>query len=623
MKTTPLALAIALAATPAFATDLQQEEMVVTATRTATPLSETLAPVTVLSANDIAALQVVDVPELINRFAGVDLTQSGGRGATASAYVRGTNSSHLLVLVDGVRMDSATLGASALQYLDPAAIERIELVRGPRSSLYGSDAIGGTLQIFTRKADESGVNLGMAAGYGSHNEQRYRISVGHRSDEAQLNATLSHHSTDGYDRTLATANGDADDDAYEVTSLSVSGELALTERAALFASGQYQTGESDTDRLCDPTWFACEPLSLPYSQFNNGVLDLGLRAQLTDAWRSELRAGVSQDDSENSDHVPGVADRIWGANNTFTTDRNHASWQNDLSVAESQLLTLGLDYERETVDSNNVSYEHDERTTTGVFGQYQAGFGDHSLVLGVRSDDASQYGRKNTGNLTWGWAVDDGWTLVASAGTGFKAPSFHDLYWPALGNSELKPETSRNLELGVKYRADELFFGMNVFRNDIDDLIAWAPVDPADPFSNWLPANVEEAEITGTELELQNRFGDYTVSANYSYLEPEDASTGKRLINRARQLFNLDVSRQFGTVTLGLSAEARDARYSDAANLNKMPGYGLLHARASWAITPQLNLDARINNLLDKDYQQLRNYREDGINGFVSANYRF
>ncbi|AFV00038.1 TonB-dependent receptor domain-containing protein [Simiduia agarivorans] len=622
MKTKVLALAVGLASTTALAQTVQ-DEIVVTATRTETPLSQTIAPVTVLTAEDIAALQVVDVPELINRFAGLDLVQSGGRGATASAFVRGTNSSHLLVLVDGVRIDSATLGASAIQYLDPASIERIELVRGPRSSLYGSDAIGGTLQIFTRKASNEGANLALNVGYGSHNEQRYRLAGGFKSDTANLNATLSHHTTDGYDRTLNESYGDADDDAYSVTSASVSGELSLTDATAVFASAQYQTGESDTDRLCNDAWGPCNPVSLPYTEFSNGILDAGIKSQVNDLWRAELRAGVAQDESENFDHVPGVAESVWGGTNTFTTERRHASWQNDLAVAEGQLVTLGLDYERESVDSNNVAYDEDSRTTQAVFGQYQAQVGNHSFVLGARTDDSDQYGRKNTGNLSWGWAVDEAWTLVASAGTGFKAPSFNDLYWPFSGNPDLKPESSQNLEAGVKYRDGELYFAMNAFQNNIDDLIAWAPVDPSDPFSAWLPGNVNKAEIQGSELELQNRFGDVLVSANYTYLEPEDKATGNQLINRANQLFNLDVSRAFGPVTLGMVIEARSARYSDAANLNKVPGYGLLHARASWAVTEHFSLDARINNLLDKEYTVVRNFREDGINGFVSANVRF
>ncbi|BFM13067.1 TonB-dependent vitamin B12 receptor [Simiduia litorea] len=595
------------------AQDLQQEEIVVTATRTETALAQNFAPVSVLTANDIEQLQVRDVPELISRFTGVDMVQRGGRGANSSVFVRGTNSGHLLVLVDGVRVGSATLGSTALEFVDPAAIERIELVRGPRSSLYGSDAIGGIVQIFTRKAENDGANLAINLGYGKHNEQQARVVTGWKDETTQLNLVASHISTDGFDRTKDTSNGNGDKDAYEADRLALNASQQLSQAWRLEASGQYQQGESDSDNgFC---FIDCEP----FSTFTNYSADVGLKGQVNDVWLTQLRAGFSQDDSQQDDHIPGVAEMNYGGTNSFTTQRDSASWQNDIAILDASLVSVGVDYYVEQVESNNVDYAVDRRDNTGVFVQYQGRSGGHNLVAALRYDDNEQFGAEDTGSITYGFDLADGWSLMASYGTAFKAPSFNDLYFPFSGNADLKPESSRNLEAGIKYQQESVLFSMNIFENDVSDLIAWAP----DAGGNWYPFNVNAAEITGLEAQFAQDFDGWLVDVNYTALDAEDKATGKRLINRSDQLFNADLSRVFGDVTLGLGFEARSARYADQANTQKLSGYGLVNVRAAWAISNNLVLEAKVNNLLDKDYTVVSGYNEDGIHAFGSATYRF
>ncbi|MDN3637344.1 TonB-dependent receptor [Simiduia curdlanivorans] len=615
MKLTSLSAAIALTivGVQAQAQDLQQEEMVVTATRTETPLAQTFAPVSVLTAAEIEQLQVRDVPELISRFTGVDMVQRGGRGANSSAFVRGTNSGHLLVLVDGVRVGSATLGSTALEFVDPAAIERIELVRGPRSSLYGSDAIGGIVQIFTRQAENDGASLAVNVGYGKHNEQQARLVAGWKDEATQLNLVASHISTDGFDRTVNTSNGNGDKDAYAADRLALNASQQLSQAWSLEASGQYQQGESDSDNgFC---FVDCEP----FATFTNYSADVGLKGQINQVWLTQLRAGLSQDESQQDDHIAGVAEINYGGNNRFNTERESASWQNDLALAEASLLSLGVDYYVEQVESNNVVYAVDSRDNTGVFVQYQGRSGGHNLIAALRYDDNEQFGSKDTGSITYGFDLADGWSLMASYGSAFKAPSFNDLYYPFSGNAELKPESSRNLEAGIKFHQDGLLFAMNIFENDVSDLIAWAP----DAGGNWYPFNVNDAEITGVEAEFAQNFDGWLLGVNYTALDAEDKATGKRLINRSDQLFNADLSRAFGGITLGLGFEARSARYADQANTQKLSGYGLVNLRAAWAISNNLVLEAKVNNLLDKDYTVVSGYYEDGINAFGSATYRF
>lgn len=627
---TTLAAAIALASySSAHASDSAiSEEVLVTATRTEQTLAETLAPVSVLTAEDIAALQAPDLPSLLQGVTGVDLIQRGGRGASTGTFIRGTNTGHLLVLVDGVRVGSATLGATALETLDPAAIERIELVRGPRSSLYGSDAIGGILQIFTRKASEPGTELGVAASYGSHNEQLVSANVGVKTERGNLRLVLSHHSTDGFDRTFEEANGNGDDDAYEASRLALSAGYQLSDSLTASANVQYQEGQADTDNVY--CFIDCEP----FARFANGSASVELVAQFTDGWKSALTLGISQDKSEQDDHISEAAVVNYGGRNRIETARQSASWQNDLQVADEQLLTFGVDYVNDSVDGkleqrnyqpdwsylvSFVGYDVEDRANLGLFGQYQARMGEHNLVVSARNDDNEQFGSANTGSLAYGYQVSERWTLLASAGTAFKAPTFNDLYWPNSGNPDLEPETATNIEVGAKFQQGGVMARVNVFENQIDDLIAWAP----DASGNWLPSNVAEATILGAEAEFNAQLGDWRVGANYTWLDTEDKASGKALPHRANQLFNADVSRRFGDLTLALAVEARSKRYVDGANTQALAGYGLVNARLSWQLLPDLILEAKVNNLLDKDYVVVNNYRQDGVNGSVGARFSF
>lgn len=609
----PYAAALLAVAISSTVSAEQTEEIVVTATRTEVPVTASLAPVTVMTAVDIEKLQVRDVPELVARFTGVDVVQRGGRGANSSAFIRGTNSGHLLVIVDGVRVGSATLGTSSLEYIDPAAIERIELVRGPRSSLYGSDAIGGILQIFTRKAEREGVTAAVKFGYGAHNEQQARASAGWKGEDSTVNIIASRTSTDGFDRTFATSNGNGDKDAYQANRLSLSASHAMAEDWLIDINGTYQEGESDTDNAY--CFIDCRP----YSTFENASIDMGLKAQLSANWVSQLRTGFAQDNTQQADHIRGVAEQMWGGTNRFETERNSLSWQNDLSVNDVGVVTLGADFYRDKVGSNNVEYEIDSRDNSALFGQYQLRVDGHSWVAAARADDNEQFGRKSTGSITYGFDVSEGWNLIASYGTAFKAPSFNDLYWPFQGNAALAPESSRNLEVGAKYQEGALFFAVNAFENKVEDLIAWAP----DALGDWYPFNVNEAEIQGLEAELKQDFDGWLLAVNYTVLDTEDKDTGNQLANRAEQLFNADISRVLGDFTLGLDVEARSSRFADAANTQKLAGYGVLNLRAAWAITRQLQVDAKIGNVLDKHYTVVENFREDGVNAYASVTYQF
>lgn len=588
-----------------------QEETVVTATRTAQSLSNTLAPIEVITADDIARLQVRDMGSLLTRMTSVSIKTSGGRGSQTGVSVRGTSSGQVLVLVDGIRVGSATLGEASLQHIDPASIERIELVRGPRSSLYGSDAIGGVLQIFTRKGSEqSGGSIRVGAG--SNSEQDIHAQGTLRGESAWLMGQVGYTETEGFDRSFEESNGNDDDDAYRNTSFALDAGVEFSEQVILSANYQHNEGESEFDNAF------CFVDCKPYSEFEVDAFSTKLQTKWSDVFSTDWSAGYNRDESTEKDDLSENINP-----DSFKTTREFYDIQNDFAFNSDNILTLGVDYFNDEVEASNTEYLETERDNVGIYAQYQLGLGDHSIVVGARNDDNEQYGNETTGNVAYGFNFTDSLKLVASWGTAFKAPTFNDLYyqspWGSNGNPNLMPETSENIDLGLKYSADSFSAEVIGFRNTVEDLIEWAPTAPGSWI--WTPMNVSEAEIEGVEASVAAPVLGWDVAANYTWLSPEDEQSGNDLRYRPNNSFNLSADNRWGDFSLGFSVRAQDHVYTDKANDNQLAGFGLLDVRAAYQVTDSLNLQLKVNNALDKDYQTNDKYREDGVNGMLSATY--
>lgn len=609
---TALAMTIAATTGTAFADTLSlQEETVVTATRTAQTLDKTLAPVEVMTAEDIARLQVVDMGSLLARMTSVSVKSSGGRGSNVGISVRGANTGQLLVLVDGVRIGSATLGEASLQHIDPASIERVELVRGPRSSLYGSDAIGGVLQIFTRKgAEQSGGSIRVGAG--SHNESDIHVQGTLRGDSAWLMAQLGHTETEGFDRTYVETSGNDDDDAYRNTSVVLDAGYEFSEKVILSANYQHNEGETEFDNIF------CISDCQPYSEFKLDAFNTKLQTQWNDAFSTDFTAGYNRDEFTEKDDLSENIDP-----DSFKTTREFYDIQNDYAFNEGNIITLGVDYFNDEVEASNTEYLETERDNVGIYAQYQSSFGRNSLVLGARNDDNEQYGNENTGNIAYGFNFTDSLKLVASWGTAFKAPTFNDLYyqspWGSNGNPNLVPETSENIDLGLKYNSGNFSAEIIGFQNNVEDLIEWAPTAPGSWI--WTPMNVSEAEIQGVETSVAAPVLGWDLAANYTWLNPEDEGTGNDLRYRPNNSFNLSLDNRWGDFSLGFSVRAQDNVYTDKANDTELAGFGLLDIRAAYQVTENLNVQLKVDNALDKEYQTNDRYREDGTNGMLSMTY--
>jgi vitamin B12 transporter len=581
-----------------------QEPIIVTATRTPASADRTLASVTVITREDIERQQATSVAELLRGQAGVSVINNGGVGKVTSVFIRGAESDHTLVLIDGVKVGSATTGTFPFQNLPPEQIERIEIVRGPRSSLYGSEAIGGVIQIFTRKGGGP-LRPNLSVGAGSHSSKRISAGVSNGTDNAWYNVNLAYEDTNGFNSCTGNpvtfagcATIEPDQDGYTNRSGSVTAGYRFENGAELQGSFLRTKGDIEFDGS--------------FQNESDTILQVAT-AKLTyapmDFWDMSLSVGQNRDESNN------FKDDVFSS--TFDTTRNTASLQNDFNVFDRGMLTLGFDYLHDEV-SGTTQYVEDSRNNKGVFGQYQTLVGGFDLIAASRYDDNEQFGSEVTGSLATGYRFGNGLRISASYGTAFKAPSFNELYFPFFGNPDLDPEKSKSYEVGVA--RDERWgnWSLHAFQNEIDDLIGFDAV--------FTPVNIDEARIRGLEGQVGMQLADWNVSAAATIMDPDNrsdgANKGNQLTRRPKRTFRLDVDRQFGQWSIGSTFVAESKRYDDLANTRELGGFGTLDMRAGYEVFKSWMLEASANNLFDKDYQTVEYFEQDGRNYFVSLNYR-
>ena len=602
-------LALALSPPLAFAQSDEAKDLdnvVVTATRTAITADAALAAVEVIDRTQIERSAARSLPELLRGRAGVALVNQGGVGKLSTLFLRGTESDHTLFLVDGVRVGSATSGLTSLQDIPLEQIERIEIVRGPRSSLYGADAIGGVIQVFTRRdAGSAGVRPHARIGAGSNGLREASAGVAVRGARGGMSFAAAHQATDGinacrgfYDPASWSGAGcfivpgtHLDRDGYQNNSVSLRADFAPNGAWRFEAQALRAEGDNDYDGdYAD------------HSDVLQQVAGGSVRWTPSEAVQVKLSAGRNTDSSDND--IGGLFA------NRFDSTRDSASLQGDFGVAAGQVLTAGLDWLR---DRANVQDPYSPfaaaRGNRAAFAQYQGRFGAHDLQASVRRDDNDQFGGKTTGGIAWGVGSEDGWRLTASHATAFKAPTFNELYYPYYGNPALRPESSRSSELSLRRDAGGWLWQLNAYRNDIDALIVYDT-------SIFAANNIETARIRGIELSASGRLGEWDVRGQLGALDARNLSVGanhgKRLPRRPQRSARIDLDREFGELGFGISGIAEAARWDDVANTLRVAGYGTVDARATWAFADGWSLQASLVNAFDRGYETTAWYNQPG-----------
>jgi len=573
------------------------DAILVTANRTPVTKDDTLASVDVITREDIEQQQAQDVPDLLGGLAGIDLTRNGGRGNTSSINIRGTSNDQTLVLVDGVRVASATTGGPELSNLAPEQIERIEVVRGPRASLYGADAIGGVIQIFTRR--NAGANASVTAG--GNNTRAATLGYGRNGEQGFWSLNAARHLTDGFDVKDGT---EPDDDSFRQSSLSFRGAREITDNARVTAATQYREGEPRFDG--DPNG----------SSNKQHSTRLGLELTPTDYWDFSVDVSRAFDDTDAREFGGG----------RFITERDSLTYQNDFYLGGSQILTLGGDWRRDKV-SGTTDYTDDERENAAVFGQYQWRPSAWDLELSLRHDDNEAFGTQTTGSATAGYQFTKTTHGFVSYGTGFKAPSFNDLFFPRQnfgffafeGNPDLEPEKSRSWEAGLR-GGNAWHWEVTAFYTEVEDLIVNQTEDEGGLFVT-RPTNVREAEIPGVEASIGGELAGLETNLNATWVDPEDKETGNQLPRRSRYSANLDVSRAFASVRLGGAAQYRSERYDDFANDTELGSYITLDLRAGWQFAPQWQLRGIVRNATDRTYQTADGFNTEGRVGLITVSW--
>lgn len=575
--------------------------IVVTASRSAETVNEALVPVSQITRQDIERTGVATVSDALATVPGVIVSRNGGAGQTTSVFLRGTESDHVMVMIDGVRMGSATLGTTPFQDIPISQVEKIEVVRGPRSSLYGSEAIGGVIHIFTRRGGD-GLKPTFSISGGSHNTAEVTAGVSGGSDDGWYAINASSSTTDGYNTCRGSFEAgcftvEPDDDGYDNTSVSLRGGGRLGERVSLDAALLNTSGEAEFD-----------------GSFQNGSETLTrvghVRAAMTvtDHWSSSLLLGQSTDESEN------FLDEVFASR--FETNRDQVSWQNDFFMGDSGLI-VGVDYTEDEVDSDSA-FAVTSRDNTGVFASFDTRIGAGDLEVSIRSDDNEQFGTETTGGVAFGHDIGNGLRTTLSWGSAFKAPTFNELYFPGFGNPDLAAETAESIDLGIAGELGNGRWSVNLFHTEIENLIGFDPV-------TFAPVNIGRAEIDGIELAASTRAAGWTLGMALTLQDPKDtgggANDGNQLPRRAEEILSLDADRAFGRWSVGGSIRSQGDSFDDLANLTELDGFTVVDLRAGIQAHKNWHLGIRVNNVFDEEYETAAFYPQDGTNVLATLRY--
>jgi len=591
------------------------EEVVVTATRVAVPVTDVIADVSIIDRSDLELAGQSSLKDILAQQPGVQISSNGGYRSSTGVFLRGATSSQAIVLIDGVRVGSATTGAASFENMPLDRIERIEILRGAASALYGPDAVGGVVQIFTREP-EDGLHLTANIGAGSDGQRQAGASIRGRDGAIGYSLGLSKEKAAGISviNNPASDSFNADQDSFDVNSVDAKFTAQLSKEHALTLGLMRSEMEYQFDGDA-ATVFLPNPLGLTKlstdAWLKPSLTSVSLKwdAQWLPIWKSSLL--LSNGDDESITEYLRASDGALNTRSTFKTHRTQATWQNDITLGQDVLTAL-LETRSEDVDST-TNYTVKKRDVNSGMLSYALNKSSWNALAVLRHDDNSQFGGFDNWALSGGYKLTANWRAVASLGTSFQAPTFNQLYYPDYGTPTLTPQRNRASELGLKYQQGSLAAGAVVYYNEIKGFI-----DPATNTQSSL------AVLRGVTLSLQNQVRDTHYSVSYDYADPYAQPSDLRLVRVARNVLNFNVNHRLGAVSvfgeLKLSSNRVDNNLTFTGR-DVLAGYSLLNAGVTWKINKQVSLLARINNLTDATYVLSNGYAMPGRNAFVSLSW--
>jgi vitamin B12 transporter len=589
-------------------------DVTVTATRTPLIADQEVAPVIVIGPEQLKLAQGQDLATVLRNYAGLDTAANGGPGEATSLFLRGTNSNHTLVMIDGVKISPGNGFGSALQNIRLTDVERIEIVKGPRASLYGSEAIGGVINIITKKASD-GLEYGAHLGAGRYGTYDNGGEVSYGAGDSDIGLSADDYHTDGFPAQVGWPLDSGDQDR----TVSAHGRAKL---GGVDLGFNHWQSKSYTQYVGTETVAGSVPAAQD-SQDAVSAVDVGGHPLAN--WRSNLNLSHMLDETDqlqlDSFAPPGVSQADF-----VHTQRNVADWQNDLSLSDAQLLTLGLYTEAEATAYYSFGAGNPENhRVNALYAEDDLDFSDQRLVLAGRDTHDQSFGDHFTYNIDYGYDLNDTAKLTAGAGTGFRAPTAEERFDAFSGNPALKPESSQNLELGLrqKFGASQSL-SLSVFRNKLDELIVFDPTPVPPVYLFGRNQNVGRARVEGLEAEYQLTGGDWSWRTDAILQNPENLDNHTYLLRRARHTLttNLDWHDDLTTagVNLLLTGSRTDADFNTGAPVTD-GGYALLGVSLHRELGAGFAALMRVDNLLDAKYQTASGYNTAGRSLFLQLEY--
>lgn len=602
---------------PTLLTAVSQDPSAVTiASRTLQAPGNVLGDVSVVTASPLARAGQTSLAELLSLEPGIDYIDFGGPQTATRLFMRGAGGNDTLVLLNGMRIDSNALAA-----IPPDSLQRVEILRGPASSLYGSGAVGGVVNLVTQPDTTKATSAWTNFGIGSRGTTRYNAGVSGIDDNGWIyTLAIGRAKSTGFNATTpGNPSYNPDKDGY--TQYDFSGSLGYAWQPGQTLQFQYYRSRIYGDYDAGQPWFGDQR-----TQTLQGY-SLVSTNQLADYWKSTLRLGRATNDTQWQ-NAPGTS--------VFNTWENQLSWQNDFTLAQNQTLTAGYDHlyqsasgaiaDSATSPASLVGYPGASRTTDAYYLGYVGVFGAHHLQASLRRDRPSGFGSQTTGALSYGYDFTPSIRGSLTGSTGLRAPTLAELYWPGtggsyVGNSALQPERSHNFEARLRYLQGSTEASITYYRNRVSNLIVDQLADPSNPYGTYMPVNVGSATLTGLTLTAARKFGTATLKASLDLSDPRDNATGQVLPLRTRRMLRLSGEKRFDdgwrvSAEWVLSGKRRQSDGSDAG------GYGLMNLTAAYDLTSNIELSMRWNNVFNKQYTLVEGYSTPGSSIFFNLGWR-
>jgi vitamin B12 transporter len=606
--TSAVATCIAIWTTPTFAQSsvdpsARTETVVVTSTRTPTRIDETLANTTVITREQIEQATGKTLAELLGQQAGVQFWSNGGQGKSSSVSLRGLEARHTLLLIDGVRYGSATLGTPTWENIPLESIERIEIVRGPLSGLYGSDAVGGVIQVFTRRGKE-GFRGNAVATVGS---KRYgQLAGGLRFGQGAFDGSLQLQRIEnrGFSATnerVPFGSFNADDDGFRQNSGSA--QFGWNINDAWRADARFLQSDGVTQYDDGVGADAKAKLRTQIAAFNLG-------GAINSMWKSSVRVARSTDDYITLTTASPFSDL-----GKIGTVQDQLAWENTVATPVGAAVIIA-EQTNQKVSRPIQPFTVSDRSITSVTAGINGRSGAHTWQTNLRHDRNSQFGSQTTGTLAYGYDITPAWRVGASYGTSFVAPTFNQLYYPDFGNPNLLPEKGKQGEISVRWLGQNQQANLAYFDNRIRGYISSGP----------LPINIPRTRIDGVTASYEAKIANISLNASIDHVNPRNDTDGsanfnKLLPRRVKNSAKLGLDFDLSAWRVGGSLVASGERFDDAANTTRLAGFATLDLRADWRIAKEWSVALRINNVTNKTYETVFGYNQPGREGYLTLRY--